>query len=78
MNTINISLPLQLQTQAKDLVNEGFYASFSDLVRTALRKLLLESKYDVWAKEAKDEYKNGKTISLKNKEEIDKYVNSLI
>ncbi|MBU1088616.1 type II toxin-antitoxin system ParD family antitoxin [Patescibacteria group bacterium] len=77
MNTVNISLPLQLQVQAKDLVNEGFYASFSDLVRTALRKLLSESKYDVWAKEAKSEYKLKKGKILESDKDIDEYFDSL-
>ena len=55
MQTINISLPAKLQDQANSLVQEGHFASFSDLVRTAIRDLLGESQYDLWADEAKQE-----------------------
>jgi Arc/MetJ-type ribon-helix-helix transcriptional regulator len=37
MKTINISLPDKLKSQADNLIKSGYYASFSDLVRTALR-----------------------------------------
>ncbi|KKU23325.1 MAG: hypothetical protein UX35_C0006G0001, partial [Microgenomates group bacterium GW2011_GWA1_46_15] len=55
MQTINISLPAKLQDQANSLVQEGHFASFSDLVRTAIRDLLGKSQYDLWADEAKQE-----------------------
>jgi len=60
------------------LIATGNYVSFSDLVRTAIRKLLAESKYDLWAKEAKKEYEKGETKALNNKTEINKFVNSLM
>jgi len=41
MKTINISLPDKLKTQADNLIRAGYYASFSDLVRTALRSVLI-------------------------------------
>jgi len=40
MATINISLPDKLKIQADDLVDQGYYVSFSDLIRTALRDLM--------------------------------------
>jgi predicted nucleotidyltransferase len=40
MTTINISLPDKLKNFADQQINGGYYASFSDLVRTALRQLL--------------------------------------
>lgn len=40
MKTINISLPDKLKTQADNLIKAGYYASFSDLVRTAIRETM--------------------------------------
>ena len=76
MATINISLPSQLKAQADELIRKGYFASFSDLVRTALRNALAESRYDAWAKEAVAEYKAGKAIVLKTKKDIDDYFRS--
>ena len=78
IDTINISLPSQLKQEAETLISKGHFVSFSDLVRTAIRKLLIESKYDLWAKEAREEYERGETKALKNKTEIKKFVNSLM
>jgi Arc/MetJ-type ribon-helix-helix transcriptional regulator len=77
MSVINISLPSKLKTDGQKLVEEGHFVSFSDLMRTALRDLLAKNKYDQWAKEAKDEYKRGKSIVLESKEDINKYIDSL-
>lgn len=43
MSTINISLPDKLKTVVDEQVQLGYYSSFSDLVRTAIRQLLLPS-----------------------------------
>ncbi|OGK66383.1 hypothetical protein A2313_04105 [Candidatus Roizmanbacteria bacterium RIFOXYB2_FULL_41_10] len=40
MKTINISLPDKLKSQADNLIKSGYYASFSDLVRTAIREVI--------------------------------------
>jgi Arc/MetJ-type ribon-helix-helix transcriptional regulator len=40
MKTINISLPDKLKSQADNLIKSGYYASFSDLVRTAMREVM--------------------------------------
>lgn len=77
INTINISLPSELKKEAETLVSGGHFVSFSDLVRTAIRKMLTESKYDLWASEAKKEYESGETKPLTNKTEIQNFVNAL-
>lgn len=78
ISTINISLPSQLKQEAESLISAGHFVSFSDLVRAALRKLLAESKYDLWAKKAKGEYERGETKALRNKTEIKNFVTSLM
>jgi len=74
MATINISLPDQLKNNAEKLISEGHYVSFSDVVRSALRKLVSESKYDRWAQEAKEEYARGEGTVVKTKKELIKYM----
>jgi uncharacterized protein len=51
MTTINISLPDKLKKQADSLVKEGYYASFSDLVRSALRGQLVTNDTKITNKE---------------------------
>lgn len=77
INTINISLPTQLKNASEKLVRDGYYASFSDLVRTALRKMIEETNYDNLARQAKKEFTQGKTQILKNSKDIGNYINSL-
>lgn len=50
MSTINVSLPENLKKQAENLVDSGYYSSFSDVVRTALRGLVANSEYDLLAR----------------------------
>ena len=77
-NTINISLPSQLKLQADEAVNNGHYASFSDLVRSGIRVVLgVNTKYDIWLEEAKLDMKQGRGLILKNDSDIDNFVNSL-
>ena len=76
MDTINISLPQQLKLQANQLIDMGFYASFSDLVRTSLRNTLSQSKFDILAAQAIREYQSGKTKVLKNEKDIDTFLKS--
>jgi len=73
MATINISLPSELKKEADAAIAEGHYSSFSDLTRTALRQILRDRKLDRLVAEAKREHKEGKTISLKTDEDIDKF-----
>jgi Arc/MetJ-type ribon-helix-helix transcriptional regulator len=77
MTTINISLPAKLKIQAETLVRNGFYVSFSDLIRDSLRQTINRSRYDMWAEEAKTDLKTGKAVVLKSKQEIDKYFDSI-
>jgi len=74
MATINISLPSQLKAQADDLIGKGYFASFSDLVRTALRNTLEESPYDSLVREAIRDHPLGKTKVLKTKKDIDDFI----
>lgn len=69
MTTINISLPEQLKKEADNLVGAGYYVSFSDLVRDSLRRVI----YDEWYQEAKKDEKEGQTVVLKSKKDIDNY-----
>ncbi len=76
MNTVNISLPVKLREQAQELVDGGFYASFSDLVRDSLRRIVIKNKYDLMLEEAIEDEKKGKGVLLKTEKEIDEYFKS--
>ena len=52
---VNITLPAQLFEKSKQLINKGLYSSFSDLVRSSLRKEIKEEREPL--KES-DEWKN--------------------
>lgn len=73
MTTINISLPDVLKKQADAVIADGYYASFSDLTRTALRQILRDHKLDRMVAEAKQEYKEGKGILLRTDKDIEEY-----
>ncbi|MEK7544222.1 MAG: type II toxin-antitoxin system ParD family antitoxin [Patescibacteria group bacterium] len=74
MDTINISLPSQLKAQAEALIDQGHYASFSDIVRNALRLIIRTNYYDDLAQEAVEDYRQGKTKALRTKKDIDAFV----
>lgn len=74
MDTINISLPTQLKAQAEALIDRGHYASFSDIVRNALRLIIRTNYYDDMAQEAVEDYRQGKTKALRSKKDIDAFV----
>lgn len=74
MDTINISLPTQLKMQSEALIEGGHYASFSDLVRSALRLIIHSNRYDQMAQEAVADYRQGKTKALRTKKDIDGFV----
>lgn len=75
--TINISLPVQLKFQADNLIKQGYFASFSDLARTALRQIIHQSGYDIMAKEAIEEHKQGESTVLKTKKDVKKYIKEI-
>lgn len=77
MHTINVSLPSQLKLQADNLVKAGYFASFSDLVRTALRRTLSETQLESLATHAMREHHAGKALVLKDKADISDYVNQV-
>ena len=77
MSTINISLPEKLRNQAQDLIDRGFYVSVSDLVRDSVRRVVNDSKYNMWFDEAKKEEKKGKTKSLKSKKQVKEFFKAL-
>lgn len=77
MTTINISLPTQLKSEAEELVENGLYVSFSDLVRDSIRKLIADAKYDLLYLQTKRDYKNGKATVLKSQKDIDDYFKKL-
>jgi len=77
MATINISLPTQLKSEAEELVENGLYVSFSDLVRDSIRKLIADAKYDLLYLQTKKDYKNGKATVLKSQKDIDDYFEKL-
>ncbi|KKP47991.1 MAG: hypothetical protein UR39_C0002G0094 [Candidatus Woesebacteria bacterium GW2011_GWA1_33_30] len=77
MTTINISLPIQLKSDAELLVENGLYVSFSDLVRDSIRKLISDAKYDLLYLRTKRDYKNGKATVLKTQKDIDDYFKKL-
>ena len=72
-HTINISLPVQLKLQADQAINNGQFASFSDLVRTGIRKLLNDDRYEQMWQQAKTDHVNNNTKVLQNKEDIGLY-----
>lgn len=78
MSTINISLPDKLKKEADQVIAEGYYSSFSDLVRTALRNIIHMDKYDRMAKQAMDEYRKGKSTVLRSPQDVDRYVDSIM
>jgi len=77
ISTINISLPKQLKLLAEKEIKKGYYASFSDLVRSSLRKTLMESELDQILEVTKNNYKKGKAIVLKTDKDVDNYFESL-
>lgn len=77
MTTINISLPENLKDKAQELVDKGFYVSFSDLVRDSLRQLVEKSRYDSLYEKALEDERKGRAIVLKNKKEIEEYMRSI-
>lgn len=77
MKTLNISLPAKLQDQASMLVKSGYYASLSDVIRTALRNFIESSVYDAWVDEAKHDLQRGKAIVLRDKDDVTKYIAGL-
>jgi Arc/MetJ-type ribon-helix-helix transcriptional regulator len=77
MVTINISLPEKLKKDAEELIKAGEYVSFSDLVRDSLRNAVEKRELDRLYEKARRELKAGKAIVLRNKEDIDNFMESI-
>ena len=77
MITVNISLPEKIREEARALIKRGYYASFSDLVRDSLRRLIESSKYDQLLMEVKKEEASGKAKFLRTTRDIDNFISSL-
>lgn len=77
MHTINVSLPSQLKLQADQVVAAGYFASFSDLVRTALRQTLSEVQLESLAQQAMHEHRQGKALVLKDKQAVSSYIDQV-
>jgi len=75
--TINISLPIVLKAQAEGLVAKGYFASFSDLVRSALRWTVNSSVYDVLGDIAEKERAAGKTTIMNSVADVDAYMDKI-
>lgn len=77
--TINISLPKQLSNLAHEQIKQGYYESVSEVVRDALRRLLLpevptfqmSKKAQRVADKAYADYKAGKTKILRSVSDLD-------
>lgn len=77
MTTVNISIPEKLKQQADQLVKTGYYASFSDFVRDAIRNSLKQGQYNSWAEQAKKDRKQGKAVILKSDKDIDAFLEAV-
>lgn len=78
MKTINISLPDNLKARAQQFVELGEYASFSDLVRDALREKLSTLRLGYLERKLKKDIAVGKAIILKSDEDIVKFFDDLV
>jgi putative addiction module CopG family antidote len=79
--TVNISLPKKLAQATKEQVQSGYYASVSELVRDALRKLILSPAVPTYpmskqaeqrAIRARNEHLAGNTLEIKSLSDIEK------
>lgn len=78
--TINISLPKTLADLAKKQVKAGYYSSLSEVIRESLRNHLtsptiptykMSKKAENIALKARKEHTAGKTILLKDVDDLD-------
>jgi len=74
MNRVTVSLPDKLKEETNKLIERGFYASFSDAVRAALRGIVEKNKYDLWADEAKKEHAAGSAYVIRDSKDVDEYM----
>ena len=71
-------MPTKLKEEADLLVSGGHYASFSDLVRTALRQVIVDRKYKVMIEEAKKEMSLNKNKILEGQKDSDAFISDTL
>ena len=77
MLTINISLPEKLKRRAEVLIDAGYYVSFSDLVRDALRRAVEKDEGTRLLEKAKKEIAEGKYREIKDSKDLEDYLSNL-
>ena len=77
MKTINITIPEKLKDDAQSLVRLGYYASFSDLTRSAIRRLIQIDDLDKILLETKKDQKNNKATVLTSEKDIDTFFETI-
>jgi putative addiction module CopG family antidote len=77
--TVNVSIPKPLADIAHEQVKKGYYSTLSEVVRAALRKLLVEdqvptfkmsAKAEKRAEKAYQEYLEGKAIKINSVKDL--------
>ena len=81
--TINVSIPKTLANLAKERVKAGYYSSLSEVIREALRNLLMtesttevpvfkmSKKAEKITLKAMEDYKKGKVIEIKSFKDLE-------
>ena len=77
MTQINVLLPPYLKEEAQALVDAGHYASLSDLMRTALRKIIDQDRYRFIFNEFKREHRRSGAIVLENPRDVDVFLETI-
>ncbi|HCC84212.1 MAG TPA: hypothetical protein DEP87_00795 [Candidatus Pacebacteria bacterium] len=70
MYITNISLPPKLRDSAQVLINQGYYASFSDLVRDSLRQLLERQNLTQEIYQVKQDLTTGAAKTIASTQEL--------
>ena len=70
MTTVNISLPDKLKAQADAVVKSGYYASFSDFIRSGARLLLEQDQLYSELEASRTELRLGKGKVLKSLKDL--------
>jgi putative addiction module CopG family antidote len=77
---INVSLPKSLTELAREQVKAGYYSSVSEVIRSALRQLLLKPQLPVYplseraeeiGLQALSEHKRGKTLQVSSFKDLE-------
>jgi Arc/MetJ-type ribon-helix-helix transcriptional regulator len=77
MSQISLFLPLYLKHQVEALIDQGHYVSLSDLIRTAIRRLIDEDRARFIFYAFKREYRQGGAIVLENPQDVKAFLESV-